>query len=175
MVLLAIQSTRSVTMRLIKLALFGCAVLTGPAWATTLSSFEAAAMASRVVEQATEQGYNVSATVLDAERNMLATIRSEKAGPYTPRASFKKAYTALLVQQPTQVFIRETLKKQPEDLEKFIVANIRDSDQLIFLPGGVPIVKDGRIVGAVGVGGAPGGHLDDALARQVIKEMDLSY
>ncbi|CAM3037682.1 GlcG/HbpS family heme-binding protein [Pseudomonas plecoglossicida] len=162
-------------MRLIKVALFGCALLTGPAWATALSHGEATALASKVVELATRQGYNVSATVLDVERNALATVRSEQAGPYTPRASFKKAYTALVVRQPTQLFIRDTLQKQPEDLEKFIVANIRDSDHLIFLPGGVPIVKDGRTLGAIGVGGAPGGHLDDALAKHVLTDMGFTY
>jgi uncharacterized protein GlcG (DUF336 family) len=33
------------------------------------------------------------------------------------------------------------------------------------LGGGLPIEIDGEIVGGIGVGGAPGGHLDDVCAQ----------
>jgi uncharacterized protein GlcG (DUF336 family) len=43
---------------------------------------------------------------------------------------------------------------------------LRDiNDQVLMLGGGFPIEIDGEIVGGIGVGGAPGAHLDDACAQ----------
>jgi uncharacterized protein GlcG (DUF336 family) len=43
---------------------------------------------------------------------------------------------------------------------------LRDiNDQILILGGGLPIEIDGEIVGGIGVGGAPGAHLDDACAQ----------
>jgi uncharacterized protein GlcG (DUF336 family) len=43
---------------------------------------------------------------------------------------------------------------------------LRDiNDQVLMLGGGLPIEIDGEIVGGIGVGGAPGAHLDDACAQ----------
>ena len=36
---------------------------------------------------------------------------------------------------------------------------------LLMLGGGLPIEIGGEVVGAIGVGGAPGTHLDDACAE----------
>jgi uncharacterized protein GlcG (DUF336 family) len=44
--------------------------------------------------------------------------------------------------------------------------SLRDiNDQVLMLGGGLPIEIDGEIVGGIGVGGAPGAHLDDACAQ----------
>mgnify|MGYP001596034104 FL=1 len=43
---------------------------------------------------------------------------------------------------------------------------LRDiNDQVLMLGGGLPIEIEGEIVGGIGVGGAPGAHLDDACAQ----------
>jgi uncharacterized protein GlcG (DUF336 family) len=43
---------------------------------------------------------------------------------------------------------------------------LRDvNDQMLMLGGGLPIEFGGEIVGGIGVGGAPGAHLDDACAQ----------
>jgi uncharacterized protein GlcG (DUF336 family) len=44
-------------------------------------------------------------------------------------------------------------------------------DNLLFLAGGVPVQLDGNLIGAVGVGGAPGGHLDVECADAAIKKV----
>jgi uncharacterized protein GlcG (DUF336 family) len=40
------------------------------------------------------------------------------------------------------------------------------------LGGGVPIKVGDEVIGAVGVGGAPGGHLDEACAVAAIKQVE---
>ena len=43
---------------------------------------------------------------------------------------------------------------------------LRDmNDSILMLGGGLPIEMAGEVVGAIGVGGAPGTHLDDACAE----------
>jgi uncharacterized protein GlcG (DUF336 family) len=43
---------------------------------------------------------------------------------------------------------------------------LRDMDRnILMLGGGLPIEINGEIVGGIGVGGAPGAHLDDACAQ----------
>jgi len=37
--------------------------------------------------------------------------------------------------------------------------------EILILGGGLPIEIGGEVVGAIGVGGAPGAHLDDACAQ----------
>ena len=38
------------------------------------------------------------------------------------------------------------------------------NDRILILGGGLPIELEGEVVGGIGVGGAPGGHLDEACA-----------
>jgi uncharacterized protein GlcG (DUF336 family) len=43
---------------------------------------------------------------------------------------------------------------------------LRDMDRnILILGGGLPIEINGEMVGGIGVGGAPGAHLDDACAQ----------
>jgi uncharacterized protein GlcG (DUF336 family) len=45
-------------------------------------------------------------------------------------------------------------------------------DDFLILAGGVPVRIGNRTIGAVGVGGAPGGNLDEACALAAIKEIE---
>ena len=38
------------------------------------------------------------------------------------------------------------------------------NEKILILGGGLPIEIQGEVVGAIGVGGAPGAHLDEACA-----------
>ncbi|MEP6932682.1 MAG: heme-binding protein [Nitrospirota bacterium] len=46
------------------------------------------------------------------------------------------------------------------------------NDQVLVLGGGLPIEIGGEIVGGIGVGGAPGAHLDDACAQAGLDAID---
>lgn len=45
------------------------------------------------------------------------------------------------------------------------------NDNLLMLPGGLPVVIDGVRVGGIGVGGAPGGHLDAKCAQDALSAL----
>jgi uncharacterized protein GlcG (DUF336 family) len=114
---------------------------------------------SAAVKQCTKDGYQVSAAVVDRAGVVRALLREDGAGPHTVASSRKKAYTAASLKRPTAE-LAELIAKMPA------VQGLRDmDDHILMLGGGLPIIMAGEIVGGIGVGGAPGGHLDVACAQ----------
>jgi uncharacterized protein GlcG (DUF336 family) len=106
-----------------------------------------------------KDGYRVSVSVVDRAGVLRAMARADGAGPHTVDSSRKKAYTAASFRRPTNELV-ELINKVPT-LQAFREIN----DQVLMLGGGLPIEIGGEIVGGIGVGGAPGAHLDDACAQ----------
>lgn len=130
------------------------------------------AMAKKAADAAREKceadGYKVSVFVVDEGGHPKALVKSDGAGPHTSDSSFRKAYTALSMRNATQN-LSNLVKKMPQlaSLEKM-------NDKIILLAGGQPIKFGGDVVGGIGVGGAPGGHLDDACAVAGLKAIGAS-
>ncbi|MEX5215510.1 MAG: heme-binding protein [Nitrospiraceae bacterium] len=121
------------------------------------------AMANKAVaaalEKCTKDGYRVSVTVVDRAGVLRAFSRGDGAGPHTVESSSKKAYTAASLRGSTGD-LAEMLGRMPG------VQGLRDmNDKILILGGGLPIEIGGEVVGGIGVGGAPGGHLDAACAQ----------
>jgi uncharacterized protein GlcG (DUF336 family) len=106
-----------------------------------------------------KDGYRVSVSIVDRAGVLRAMARADGAGPHTVDSSKKKAYTA------------SSLRRSTTDLAELIntvptLQALREvNDQILMLGGGLPIEVGGEIVGGIGVGGAPGAHLDDACAQ----------
>ena len=106
-----------------------------------------------------KDGYRVSVSVVDRAGVLRAMARADGAGPHTVDSSRKKAYTAASFRRPTTE-LAELINKVPT-----LQALREINDQALMLGGGLPIEIGGEIVGGIGVGGAPGAHLDDACAQ----------
>jgi len=106
-----------------------------------------------------KDGYRVSVSVVDRAGVLRAMARADGAGPHTVDSSRKKAYTAASLRRPTTE-LAELINKVPA-----LQALREMNDQVLMLGGGLPIEIGGEIVGGIGVGGAPGAHLDDACAQ----------
>jgi uncharacterized protein GlcG (DUF336 family) len=105
-------------------------------------------------------GYNVSVAVVDRGGNLLTQSRHPMAGPHTVGSSRGKAFTSASMGRPSG-------KLAALIGEKPFLDGLRDmDDRLVILGGGLPIVIEGERVGGIGVGGAPGGHLDEACAKE---------
>lgn len=119
-----------------------------------------AALAGKAVQAALEfckkDGYRVSASVVDRAGHLRAMMRADGAGPHTVDSSRKKAYTAASLRRATSD-LAEMIAKQPA-----LQALREMNDSILMVGGGLPIEIAGEVVGAIGVGGAPGTHLDDA-------------
>jgi len=112
-----------------------------------------------------KNSYKVSAAVVDRSGVIQSQMRGDGAGVHTIDSSRRKAYTAASMGRPTQQFA-ELVGKHP-DLHALGDMN----DSILLLGGGFPIRIDGQIVGGIGVGGAPGSHLDEACARAGLKAL----
>ncbi|MDP1769979.1 MAG: heme-binding protein [Nitrospirota bacterium] len=111
------------------------------------------------VDHCAKDGYRVSAAVVDRAGLLRAFLRTDGAGPHTVESSEKKAYTSASMRGPTGN-VAELIAKTPavQGLQQM-------NDRILFLAGGLPIEIAGEVVGGIGVGGAPGGHLDAACAQ----------
>jgi len=120
-------------------------------------------MATKAVQTALEackkDGYRVSVSIVDRAGVLRAMGRADGAGSHTVDSSRKKAYTAASLRRPTTE-LAELIAKVPT-----LQALREMNPEILILGGGLPIEISGEVVGGIGVGGAPGAHLDDACAQ----------
>lgn len=115
--------------------------------------------AAAAVEKCKQDGYKVSAAVVDKAGVLRVLMRADGAGSHTTDSSRKKAYTAASLGRTTSE-LGELIVKMPH------LQAIREMNHnILILGGGLPIQFGNEIVGGIGVGGAPGTHLDDACAQ----------
>lgn len=124
----------------------------------SLSLSAATRIATLAVNNCAQLGYNVSVTVVDRSGVTLAVARAENAGPHTLGASLGKAFTSASARALTS------------DIAKNLPANpgLADIPGYLVLAGGAPIRVDGAVVGAVGVGGAPSGLIDEKCGTDAV-------
>jgi uncharacterized protein GlcG (DUF336 family) len=115
--------------------------------------------ATAAVEKCAKDGYKVTAAVVDKAGVLRAQLRGDGAGPHTIDSSRKKAYTAGSTGRATSE-LAELVVKAPHlhSLGKM-------NENILILGGGLPVQFGNEVVGGIGVGGAPGTHLDDACAQ----------
>jgi uncharacterized protein GlcG (DUF336 family) len=120
--------------------------------------------ADRAIEAAKAKGWRVSVAVVDEVGQLMQVDRMDGAPPMSPDLAEAKAITSLNYQRPTA------------DVGKTVsvdrLQEIREIVKFKFLAGGggVPIMRDGYCVGAVGVHGGGGGEASDFVARAAVGE-----
>lgn len=129
---------------------------------SNISTKAAIKIVKKAVKSCKQDGFNVSAAVVDASGVLVAQLRDNNAGPHTTSSAFRKAFTAASLGRATGE-LAELAVNVPT------TAGLQHmNDNMLLLQGGLPIVVDGEVVGGVGVGGAPGGQFDEACALEAI-------
>jgi uncharacterized protein GlcG (DUF336 family) len=121
-------------------------------------------IAAEAVAACAANGYNVAATVVDRAGTVRAVQRADNAGPHTLASSERKAWTSASAKSATQAMMEGAQKNAG-------AANLVYLPGFLLLGGGVPVKSGNEVIGAVGVGGAPGGHLDDQCANAAIEKV----
>ena len=121
-------------------------------------------LAAASVAACQANGYAVTATVVDRAGGVRAVQRADNAGPHTLGASQQKAYTSASAKNTTLAMM-EAAQKNPA------AANLVYIPGYLLLGGGVPVKVGNEVIGAVGVGGAPGGNLDEQCAMAAIDKI----
>ena len=111
-----------------------------------------------------QQGYKVSAVILDLDGVRQGVLRGDGAPIHTLDSSFIKAYTAVTYREDT-IVLAARLKDAPMAPLQSKLPNVA------YAAGGVAIKVDGETIGSIGVGGAPGGEKDTACARAGIEKI----
>ena len=124
---------------------------------------EARRYADSAIQHANSLGIKVGVVVVDELGQLVQMDRMDGARLMAPDVAEAKALTALNFQQPTSA-VAERFASNPngaaalQEIVKF---------KLFARPGGVPIVVDGFVVGAVGVsGGTP--EQDEEIANAAL-------
>ncbi|XHM68283.1 heme-binding protein [Streptomyces nigra] len=115
---------------------------------TPLTSQDADALVLAAQRAAEAAGVSVSITVLDAGGHLLAFRRDDRAVLISGETSTRKAYTALQLNAPTADLVAAVQPGAP-----FHTLPTALDRPLLFIAGGLPIHRDGRLIGAIGVGG----------------------
>lgn len=115
--------------------------------------------AKAAAAQCKADGYNVSVAIVERSGSTKVLLKSDGSGPHTIGSSTGKAFTSASMGRPT-MGLANFLKDHRE------LDGLRDMDsRLVILAGGLPIKFNGKLVGGIGVGGAPGGDKDEKCAR----------
>ncbi|GGV40363.1 GlcG/HbpS family heme-binding protein [Streptomyces spectabilis] len=119
-----------------------------PTAVAPLTIADAEALVSAAHRAADAAGVTVSVTVLDAGGHLLAFRRDDRAVLISGETSTRKAYTALQLNAPTADLVDAV---QPGGLFHTLPTAL--DRPMLFIAGGLPVHRDGRLIGAIGVGG----------------------
>ena len=127
---------------------------------SALSLEQARACIARGMAKARELGFAVALAVVDEAGHLVACDRMDGALWVTPEIARAKANAAA-------GFHASTLDLEERFTRRMLFADnvaTLGAYEFVFGKGGVPVVADGRIVGAVGVSGAVPADNDHAIA-----------
>jgi uncharacterized protein GlcG (DUF336 family) len=128
-----------------------------------LSAALAAEAVGEAVAACAKQGYHVTAAVVDTDGVTQALLRGDDASMTTLGAARDKAYTVLMLGGPrnedTSSAIVQRMGTAPS------AGGLAKLSHILLLPGAIRIKIGGEAIAAIGVGGAPGGDLDEACAK----------
>ncbi|WP_395396782.1 heme-binding protein [Novosphingobium sp. BL-8A] len=122
--------------------------------------FKLAAIAAQAAEQScARDGYAITVAVADASGNLKAALAADGTRDNGIYMAMHKTATVVAFKIPT-LELRERIAKDPRLIEQVTPA-------MSLLPGGVPIIKDGRFLGAIATSGASA-HEEEKCARDGI-------
>jgi len=116
-------------------------------------------IASAAVIECRNQGYQVTAVVVDRNGNVKAVLRDDLASRFSIQIAEEKANSVVMSGINSGTFRDSRPDIRPE------LNHVRG---LIMMQGGLPIISAGSRIGAVGVSGAPGGEKDEVCAQHAL-------
>ncbi len=117
-----------------------------------------------IVEEARRRGKAVTVAVADAHGELLAFARMDGTAITTVRIASNKARTSARIGKPSVHVGTQMRGDEPFDIAFY------GDDQFIGWRGGLPVVQDGAVIGAVAVSGLTGEE-DEELAALGIRQI----
>lgn len=128
-----------------------------PARGPSLSlALEAAQVA---VSTCTANGYKTAVSVVDSAGVLKALLAADGASQRGVESSQAKAYTSITFKLPSGEVAKQA--EADADLKSRLAADPKQRARA----GALPLFVSGELIGAIGVGGAPGSEKDEACAQ----------
>src|SRR6195952_4129964 len=110
-------------------------------------------------KKAEEIGQPMNIAVVDAGGNLVAHVRMDGAWIGSIDISIKKAFTSRAFDITTK-----DLGENSQSGDQFFGIHASNNGKVMIFAGGIPLKKDGKVVGAIGVSGGAG-EQDHAVAE----------
>lgn len=123
---------------------------------TPISYAKAQDVIQAAIAEANKRGWPENFAVVDPSGDLVAFARMDGAQLASIAIAEHKARTAARYRRPTVVF--------ENGVQKFGLTYLLSLDDVIASRGGIPLVEDGKIIGAVGCSGGTGSQ-DEALCK----------
>src|SRR5881296_3730143 len=120
---------------------------------------EARSVIAAAEKKAAEIGQPMNIAVADAGGNLVAHVRMDGAWIGSIDISIKKAFTSRAFDIATK-----DLAKHSQSGGQFFGINASNDGRIMIFAGGIPLKREGKVVGAVGVSGGSG-EQDHAVAE----------
>ncbi len=102
-------------------------------------------------KKANEIGQPMNIAVVDAGGNLISHVRMDNAWLGSIDISIKKAFTSRAFDITTK-----DLGENSQPGQQFYGINVSNDGKIMIFAGGIPLKKDGKVVGAIGVSGGSG-------------------
>jgi glc operon protein GlcG len=113
-----------------------------------ISAQRAQSLIQAAAAEATRRGWAMNIAVVDSGANLVAFLRMDGAQLASIAISEHKARTAAKFRRPTKVIEKAI---QESDMKYMLTL-----DDVIASRGGIPLIEDGKIIGAIGCSGGTG-------------------
>jgi len=118
------------------------------AYGAPITLQRAQAAINAAVAEANKRGWPLVITVMDSGANLVAVVRMDGAQLASLAISEHKARAAVKFRRPTKVF--------EEGVQKSGFNYLLSLDDIVGSRGGIPLIDDNKIIGAIGCSGGTG-------------------
>lgn len=121
-------------------------------------------LAKEVNAEAQKLDKKVSIAVLNNSGVVLLLLKGDYVGPHNTEASRRKAYTSFSTKNASLDLMNNAAKSKDAQ-------NLNTLPELLLLGGGMPVFKDGELIGSIGVSGGGSGENDHHIAKKSVENL----
>jgi glc operon protein GlcG len=119
-----------------------------------ISLQRAQAVTAAAMAEAAKRGWQLNIAVVDSGANLVTFVRMDGAQLASIAVSEHKARTAVKFRRPTKAF--------EDAVQKAGLNYVLTLDDIVASRGGIPLIEDGKLIGAIGCSGGTGSQ-DEAV------------
>jgi uncharacterized protein GlcG (DUF336 family) len=125
---------------------------------TSIPLQDARQVVDAALAECQRRGFDAAAAVVDERGDLIIVVRLDGARHYYADAALGKAMCAAIWQDTSRA-----IAQRADHASVHERVNRLNGGRIVFAPGAVPLSRRGRVVGAIGVGGA-GPDIDEEIA-----------